>query len=268
MQSELATQLGVSVSSISKWTERCASLQKQFREEKRNVLLFVDNFSGHFVENEKSLTNIKLVFFPPNCTSKLQPLDQGIIFVFKGQYRATIVSRMVDSIENGTTFDISLKDPIDITVLTWSQLSRLSTRNCFKKCGFNRSDDEVKVQLDNAESTTKISELLARAAFPTDFNFHDYATCDDDLLTSAPLDDNTIVANTNEKLQSPNDVESDDEEDPEREPPPSRQKVLDGLKELYFFLQCQSVDTSESRLAVQQLQGFIESKITSKQMQT
>ena len=40
---------------------------------------------------DSELSNIKLLFFPPNTISKLQPLDQGIIRTFKTYYRKQVV---------------------------------------------------------------------------------------------------------------------------------------------------------------------------------
>ncbi len=51
-------------------------LNNKMREQHRSILLFVDNCSAH---PDLTLSNIKLVFFPPNTTSKLQPCDSGII---------------------------------------------------------------------------------------------------------------------------------------------------------------------------------------------
>ena len=39
---------------------------KIFKQQNRKILLFLDNFSGHYTENTRNLTNIKLVYFPPN----------------------------------------------------------------------------------------------------------------------------------------------------------------------------------------------------------
>ncbi|KAK4511368.1 uncharacterized protein ATC70_012583 [Mucor velutinosus] len=51
----------------------------------RKVALLVDNASVHKLKEEFS--NIKLIFLPANTTSKLQPLDAGIIANFKAQFR-------------------------------------------------------------------------------------------------------------------------------------------------------------------------------------
>ena len=47
----------------------------------RQIALFVDNFAAQL--RITGLTNIELVFFPPNVTSLLQPFDQGITRNFK-----------------------------------------------------------------------------------------------------------------------------------------------------------------------------------------
>ena len=44
----------------------------------RKILLLVDNCSAHVIDLT-ILKNINLVFLPPNCTSVLQPLDNGIL---------------------------------------------------------------------------------------------------------------------------------------------------------------------------------------------
>ena len=71
------------------FTEWLINADKHFKSESRNVLLFLDNFSGH--KSDLNLTNIKIHYFPPNCTSILQPMDQGIIQSFKMKYRRSII---------------------------------------------------------------------------------------------------------------------------------------------------------------------------------
>lgn len=49
-----------------------------------NILLILDNCSSH--PQSLSNKNVRVEFLPPNTTSVLQPLDQGIIFQFKQAY--------------------------------------------------------------------------------------------------------------------------------------------------------------------------------------
>jgi hypothetical protein len=52
------------------------------------VLLLIDNFLGYklavrLVSNKQGLSYVRIVWLPPNTTSKWQPMDQGIITSFK-----------------------------------------------------------------------------------------------------------------------------------------------------------------------------------------
>ncbi|POW17221.1 hypothetical protein PSTT_00543 [Puccinia striiformis] len=70
---------------MSPWLQK---LDNRFRQEKRHVLLLLDNFSAHLKGLEGlCLTNLKVEFLPPNLTSVLQPCDAGIIRAFKAYYR-------------------------------------------------------------------------------------------------------------------------------------------------------------------------------------
>lgn len=65
------------------------------------VLLVMDNCASH----PRSLIgaeydNIQLLFLPPNCTSRYQPLDMGIINKIKSNYKTEILKKCVENIEN------------------------------------------------------------------------------------------------------------------------------------------------------------------------
>src|SRR5208282_2197717 len=48
---------------------------------KRRVLLIIDNAPSHIWKTEE-FSNLDIITLPPNTTSKLQPLDAGIIAAF------------------------------------------------------------------------------------------------------------------------------------------------------------------------------------------
>ena len=52
----------------------------------QRVLLLLDNCTSHKVEN-LALPHVEIHFLPPNTTSKIQPIDAGIIISFKKHYR-------------------------------------------------------------------------------------------------------------------------------------------------------------------------------------
>ena len=69
-------------------------------------MLFIDNYRAH--NNLPNLDCIKIVYLPPNTTSKSQPIDQGIINNFKVFYRKDVVYYILRSLEVKTNPDINL----------------------------------------------------------------------------------------------------------------------------------------------------------------
>jgi hypothetical protein len=61
------------------------------------VFLLMDNALGHFDAFE--CDNIRVVFFPPNCTSWKQPCDMGIIAAFKKRYKHLYLKDILDFYE-------------------------------------------------------------------------------------------------------------------------------------------------------------------------
>ena len=64
-------------------------LDKKICKQNRKILLFIDNCTVH--NSIPLMENVKVIFFPPNMTSVVQPIDQGIIKNFKHFYRRLLV---------------------------------------------------------------------------------------------------------------------------------------------------------------------------------
>ena len=63
----------------------------------RKIAMIIDNCPAH--PKLDDLQAMDLIFLPPNCTSVLQPCDQGIIKNLKHHYRKNIVKCMILHIE-------------------------------------------------------------------------------------------------------------------------------------------------------------------------
>jgi hypothetical protein len=79
--------------------ELLLSFDKQMKSKNRNILLIIDNVTSHNVLN-LNLTNIQILFIPANTTSKLQPLDNGIICAIKMRYRRKFVYLIDEYVNN------------------------------------------------------------------------------------------------------------------------------------------------------------------------
>jgi hypothetical protein len=51
----------------------------------------MNNCSVHNNISDWKLPNVKIVYFSPNCTSRLQPLDQTIITAFKRYFKSRLI---------------------------------------------------------------------------------------------------------------------------------------------------------------------------------
>ena len=115
------------------------NLDNYFRVVDRKILLLIDNAGSHFnskvlnlseEENDDNgddvaesshsaqkrkppkkkipkkkpeikLTNITIVYLPPNTTAHLQPMDAGIIHSFKAKYKREFCKHIIDQFDKG-----------------------------------------------------------------------------------------------------------------------------------------------------------------------
>ena len=92
----------------------------------RQVKLFVDNCSAH---PKIQLKKIRLVIFPPNVTSRCQPMDMGVIHSLKTNYTNGLQRRKIQLLNAGL-------DAHPINLLDAIFLLRETVR---RRCGFSYS---------------------------------------------------------------------------------------------------------------------------------
>lgn len=189
---------------------------KELNREKRNILLLVDNCPAH--PDVKHLKSIKLVFLPPNTSSKLQPMDQGVIHALKSYYRQLLLMKMVQSMDDGTALIINLLDAINLIHKAWQRVSQQTIAKCFQHAGFHFADTKFEIDSDD---DLPLSEWIRKER--NDFsdipsvinmdNINDYVTVDDCLVTAEFLTDEDIIATVRDVEVPAADPESDDSED-------------------------------------------------------
>lgn len=70
--------------------ELLEGINTKMLREPREIMLFLDNADCHPVSQQEMFSNITVVFLPLN-TSRLQPLDAGVIKNFKVRYRKLLL---------------------------------------------------------------------------------------------------------------------------------------------------------------------------------
>ena len=82
----------------------------------RHILLLLDNCPAH---PDLQFSNIKLVFLPKNTTSRLQPLDAGIIQNIKLQYRKRMMRHLLHVMDQCNSVSELVKRVTVLDAIGW-----------------------------------------------------------------------------------------------------------------------------------------------------
>jgi hypothetical protein len=107
-------------------------------------LLLVANATRHCAT--KVMRKVQVKFLPPNLTSDVQPLDQGIIPAIKSRYRQQMLQYVVTIAEtNNTKSDFNKSVPVLHAVRwfsrAWEQISRETNVKSFQ-AGFHNHQEK------------------------------------------------------------------------------------------------------------------------------
>lgn len=128
-------------------------------QENRKILLFLDDAPCH---HPLELSNINLIFIPVSSTSRLQPLEQGIIQTFKMLYRRRMLRSLVARM-NGTTTVTQLAHQITVSdAITWVKSAWMEVKPCiaqrlFATCGVKIEQANVALEDDSATELDSIT---------------------------------------------------------------------------------------------------------------
>lgn len=184
------------------------------------VLLFIDNCPAHNLVGQYS--NIEVHFLPPNTTSVIQPMDQGIIKSFKAQYRRRLVHKYLAAVEKNTQIKditINVKEAIDMAFQAWQKVTSTTIANCFKKAGFIKPQQaEENAELDEEPLIDNDLWQTFQNDFQFNVDFQDYVSCDSSVVSTEQLDEESIVQNVLASTSKDcpgikNDIDKADEDD-------------------------------------------------------
>ena len=92
------------------------------KSQNRNVILFIDNAPCHPTDLKDKFSNINVRFLPKNTTSRLKPLDPGIIQSFKVKYRKLLLKFVISRVNDKETTSEIVKE-VDVKSYQMGQRS-------------------------------------------------------------------------------------------------------------------------------------------------
>ncbi|CAF1616651.1 unnamed protein product [Didymodactylos carnosus] len=231
------------------FTDWLITINNQMKKKKRKNLLFLDNAPCHVINQD--LSNIKLVFFPPNTTSKCQPLDHGVIHSFKCFYRQKLVKHIIAQCtlaQTAAQISITVLDAIKWIEISWKNVTEKTIKNGFRAAGFTHSsstssscaidmdiDVEADIELNNSDNLLQqLDSLLTHLQIGgPQLTAAEFVNIDSCIPTFNEWDDY-------EHLETYIQVTQDDNEDEEEEEvlveqPPNLSEVLKMIRKLHFF---------------------------------
>ena len=216
-----------------------AKFNNQMRKAGCHVLYVCDNASSHQV---REYSHIKFLMLPPNVTSIVQPLDQGIICSVKRRYKKKLAERYRVSEENNKDVNTILKQ-LDIVVATnmvhnaWKETSSTIIQNCFCKAWFKHHV----IDLDPAPEEAPV------APAPDVWNkvqFDEFAASEPEAPTTQPTTDEEII----NLVHTENDAPQEESDDEEEENPPA--KLIKSTNEFLAIIDQQKAFMKRKKLPV------------------
>jgi hypothetical protein len=144
----------------------------------------VDNCAAH-PKDTSFLRNVKVIRYPANCTSVLQPLDLGVLKRYKQLYRKRLVQTAVCLMDAGkdTTKKINVLEALHYTVAALQQVTQQTIENCFRKAGCvqGQSSGDSDVVLTNDDDD--FCQDWEKFSGMNKYIFEDYVSVDSHVAT-------------------------------------------------------------------------------------
>lgn len=94
----------------------------------------MDSFGAHDDHSLPELSNVEVCVLPPNSTSKLQPLDAGIIASMKMRYRLRQMKRAVDlaNVDENDIYKINILTAMNWMSEVWTKVTNGTISNYWR----------------------------------------------------------------------------------------------------------------------------------------
>lgn len=236
-------------------------LDEKMEKDNRRIALIIDNCTAH--PEIGGLKAIDIFFLPPNTTSVLQPMDQGVIRSLKAKYRVKVIQKMIEAIDKKKELpQISLLDAMKMLVLAWDEVTEKTVQNCFKKAGFTEIDENT---LSSDDPFRALNDTIRQLSI-LDENFKDLSAKDvasfDDAVpvTQGLMSDEEILSdilgNEVEEMQDEEDNGQDGASPLEK---PTTSQLHDAIDTLMNY--SMMIDTTELKALTIKVSRIVENEV-------
>lgn len=213
----------------------------------RKVFLFADNCAAH-PKDISGLRNVRVELLPANTTSRMQPLDAGVIRNNKHYYKKCVIRRFLAEVEQGSMPKrLMILDAMHYLATSWKSVTLMTIKHCFQNCGGRGVgcahpilSGENMVDCDDREMDDTMTVIGAQ------ISYNDFVTVGNNVVTFEHQSVTDIVAEHRTEL---GDSETEDEPD-EREAAgaPTFASMIAALDKLRRYSRMQEIDESEKKL--------------------
>lgn len=171
-------------------------LNNHLKTEERHIILFLDNAPCHPPSLTDIFSNIKVAFLPKNTTLCTQPLDAGIIKVWKIYYKRKLLRHIIGQVDeehsaSDIVKSINVLMAVRWMVNAWDEVKGDVISKCFRHVGMNPSamdlDGDGHYDLFASEELLNL-EALVKKMSEKGIDVAPYAAIDYDAETYHPLD--------------------------------------------------------------------------------
>jgi hypothetical protein len=189
----------------------------------QRVLLLLDNCSSHKT-NGLVLSNVDVHFLPPNTTSKIQPMDAGVIMSFKKHYRNLHIKWILDKVQKGTDIKdlkMDVLQAMHYIIKSWEEIIPETIHNCWKHTKI--LPDTMNVELPNLPSnvptSSDLTQMLTTLNLPNQIPIEEFlSNPEEEIIYEAPEDDKIIeelIEIYKKKPEVPADINEDEDDSTE-----------------------------------------------------
>ena len=139
----------------------------EFKKLEPKALLLIDNAPSHptHLSDLTTCIPVEVVFLPPNTTSLIQPMDQGVISNFKAYYLRRTFRQLIDKTDGEDKQSIrdfwknyNIMDAVDNINLSWNEVTKKCLKGVWKNVWPELSKD-----VDTRESIDDVDEIVKLA---------------------------------------------------------------------------------------------------------